>query len=149
MCFHPVEDAENVYRQFRDWAVTAPDEISALIGCTTLPASEHTPPEIHNTPFIVTGAVYSGDPEEGMKVIQPLRDIGTPLADISGPLPFVGVQSAFDEFFQRGTLRSYWKSTFVEELTDPILDIIVTMPATVRMTGSSWSRSSWAAPSTA
>ena len=93
--FHPVEDAENVYRQFRDWAKTAPDEISAFIGCTTLPASEHTPPEIHNTPFIVTGAVYSGDPEEGMKIIQPLRDIGTPLVDISGPLPFVGVQSRF------------------------------------------------------
>ncbi|MFC5730910.1 MULTISPECIES: FAD-binding oxidoreductase [Nocardioides] len=123
--FHPVEDAENVYRQFRDWARKAPDEISALIGCTTLPASEHTPPEIHNKPFIVTGAVYSGDPEEGMKVIQPLRDIGNPLADISGPLPFVAVQAAFDEFFQRGTLRSYWKSTFVDELTDPILDIIV------------------------
>ena len=60
-----------------------------------------------------------------MKVIQPLREIGTPLADISGPLPFVGVQAAFDEFFPRGTLRSYWKSTYVEELTDPILDIIV------------------------
>jgi FAD/FMN-containing dehydrogenase len=123
--FHPVADAENVYRQFRDWARTAPDEISALIGCTTLPASEHTPPEIHNTPFIVTGAVYSGDPEEGMKIIQSLRDIGTPLVDISGPLPFVGVQSAFDEFFTRGTLRSYWKSTYVEELTDPILEIIM------------------------
>ena len=63
-CVPSVEDAENVYRQFRDWAKTAPDEISTFIGCTTLPASEHTPPEIHNTPFIVTAAVFSGDPEE-------------------------------------------------------------------------------------
>jgi FAD/FMN-containing dehydrogenase len=123
--FHPVADAENVYRQFRDWAETAPDEISALIGCTTLPASENLPPELHNTPLIVTGAVYSGDPEEGMKIIQPLREIGTPLTDISGPLPFVGVQAAFDEFFKRGTLRSYWKATYVQELTDQVLDIIV------------------------
>ena len=123
--FHPVEDAENVYRQFRDWADHAPDEISSLIGCTTLPASEHTPPEIHDRPFIVTGAVYAGDVEEGLRIIQPLREIGTPLADISGPLPFVGVQAAFDEFFQRGSLRSYWKSTYVDALTDPILDIIV------------------------
>lgn len=123
--FHPVSDAENVYRKFRDWAETVPDEISSLIGCTTLPASEHTPPEIHGVPMIVTAAVYSGDIEEGMRVIQPLREIGTPLVDISGPLPFVAVQAAFDEFFQRGALRSYWKSTFVESLTDPILDIIV------------------------
>jgi FAD/FMN-containing dehydrogenase len=122
--FHPVEDADNVYRKFRDWAGTVPDEISALIGCTTLPSSENIPPEIQNTPFIVTGAVHAGDPEEGMKVIQPLREIGNPIADISGPLPFVGVQAAFDEFFRRGTLRSYWKSTYVEELTDPIIDII-------------------------
>ena len=70
--FHPVEDAENVYRKFRDWAGTVPDEISALIGCTTLPSSENIPPEIQNTPFIVTGAVYAGDPEEGMKVIETL-----------------------------------------------------------------------------
>ena len=123
--FHPVEDAENVYRRFRDWAVAAPDEVSAFIGCTTLPASEHTPPEIHDTPFVVTGALYVGDPDEGMRVLQPLREIGTPLADISGPLPFVAVQSAFDEFYRRGTLRSYWKATFVDELTDQIIDILV------------------------
>ena len=99
---------------------------------------EHTPPGIDYTPFIATGAVYSGDPEEGMKVIEPLRDIGTLLVDISGPLPFVGVQSAFDEFFQRGTLRSYWKATYVEELTDPILEIIVDqVPATDRASGPS------------
>jgi len=123
--FHPVSDAENVYRKYRDWAATVPDEISSMIGCTTLPASEHTPPEIHNTPFIVTGAVYAGDAAEGMRIIQPLREIGTPLVDISGPLPFAGVQAAFDEFFKRGTLRSYWKSTYVEALTDAVLDIVV------------------------
>jgi FAD binding domain/Berberine and berberine like len=123
--FHPVDDAENVYRQFRDWMKSAPGDVSALIGCTTLPASDLTPPPIHNTPFIVTAAVFPGDPEEGMKVIQGLRDIGTPLADISGPIPFEGVQGAFNPFFQRGTLRSYWKSTYIEELTDTVLDIIV------------------------
>lgn len=122
--FHPVSDAANVYRQFRDWADTVPDEISALIGCTTLPSTDHLPPEVQNTPFVVTGAVYSGDPEEGMRIIQPLREIGTPLADISGPLPFVGVQGAFDEFFKRGTLRSYWKATYVEELTDEVIDVV-------------------------
>jgi len=40
-------------------------------------------------------------------------------------MPFAAVQQAFDEFFRRGTLRSYWKSTFVNELTDEIVDILV------------------------
>lgn len=45
-----------------------------MTGCTTLPASPNLLPELHNTPFIVTGAVYSGDPEEGMRIVQP-RDL--------------------------------------------------------------------------
>jgi FAD/FMN-containing dehydrogenase len=123
--FYPVESAPEVWRGFRDWAARAPNEVSAFCGCTTLPASEHTPPEIHNTPFVVIGAVYSGDVDEGMAVLQPLRELGTPLTDISGPIPFTAVQAAFDEFFARGTLRSYWKSTNLDELTDEALDIIV------------------------
>ena len=123
--FYPVAQAAQVWRGFRDWAATAPDEVTALTGCTTLPASEHTPQEIHNTPFIVVGAVYNGDPAVGMKVLQPLRELGTPLADITQPMPFAAVQQAFDEFFKRGTLRSYWKSTYVNELTDKIIDILV------------------------
>ena len=57
-------------------------------------------------------------------MLQPLREFGTPLADISQIMPFGSVQQAFDEFFQRGTLRSYWKSTFVSELTDEMIDIL-------------------------
>ena len=122
--FYPADQAAQVWRKFRDWAATAPDEVTAMTGCTTLPASPNTPPEIHNTPFIVVGAVYNGDPEVGMKVLQPLRELGTPLADITQPMPFSAVQGAFDEFFERGTLRSYWKSTYVNELTDEIIDIL-------------------------
>jgi FAD/FMN-containing dehydrogenase len=122
--FYPVADAANVWRGFRDWAASVPDEVSAFCGSTTLPVSEHIPPEIHDTPFVVVGGVYAGEAEKGMTVLQPLRELGTPLADISGPLPFVGVQAAFDPFFARGMLRSYWKSTYLNELTDEALDIV-------------------------
>lgn len=122
--FYPMADAAGVLRGYRDFMANAPDEVTVLAALTTLPASEHTPPEIHDTPFIVTGAVYAGDVEEGMKVLQPLRELGTPLADISDPLPFVGVQQAFDEFFQRGVLRSYWKSTYLSELSDEAVDLV-------------------------
>jgi FAD/FMN-containing dehydrogenase len=123
--FYPVADAARVWRGFRDWAAHAPDEVTALCGCTTLPASEHIPPEIHDTPFVIVGGIYAGDHDKGMAVMQPLRELGTPLADISGPLPFTAVQAAFDPFFVRGTLRSYWKSTYVSQLSDEVLDIVV------------------------
>jgi FAD binding domain-containing protein/berberine-like enzyme len=122
--FYPVVDAVQVWRGFRDWASAAPDEVSALCACTTLPAHEALPPQIHDTPFIVVGAVYTGDPDDGMKVMEPLRSLATPLVDISQPLPFTAVQAAFDPFFVRGTLRSYWKSTYLHELSDEVIDLL-------------------------
>jgi hypothetical protein len=98
--------------------------VSALFGCTTLPAHEALPPQIHDTPFVVVGGVYAGDPEEGMRVMQPLRDLANPLVDISQPMPFSVVQTAFDPFFARGTLRSYWKATYLHELTDDVVDLL-------------------------
>ena len=123
--FYAVADAGKVWRGYRDWAAGTPDEVSSFCGCTTLPASPHIPPEIHDTPFVAVGAVYAGDPEEGMKLFQPARELATPLTDISGPMPFTAVQAAFDPFFARGTLRSYWKSTYVSELNDEVLDVVV------------------------
>jgi hypothetical protein len=72
----------------------------------------------------VVAAVYSGDEEEGMSALQPLRELGTPLADISQPMPYVAVQTAFDPFFPRGHLQSYWKSLYVRELSDEVIDLI-------------------------
>ena len=84
-------------RGYRNFMAGAPDEVTGLAVMTTLPPS-HTPPEIHDTPFIVTAGIYAGEVGEGMKTMQPLRELGTHLADISGPIPFVGVQTALDEF---------------------------------------------------
>jgi FAD binding domain/Berberine and berberine like len=123
--FYDVADADKVWRGYRDWAAGTPDEVSSFCGATTLPESPHIPPEIHDTPFVAVGAVFAGDREEGMRLFQPLRELATPLTDISGPLPFTAIQAAFDPFFVRGTLRSYWKSTYVAELNDDVLDIVV------------------------
>jgi FAD/FMN-containing dehydrogenase len=122
--FHPIAEAPRVLRGYRDFMAGAPDEVTGLAVMTTLPPSEHTPPGIHDTPFIVTAGVYAGDVDEGMKTMQPLRELGTHLADISGPMAFVAVQSAFDEFFQRQALRSYWKSTYLSELTEETVDLV-------------------------
>jgi hypothetical protein len=54
----------------------------------------------------------------------PLRELGTPLFDMSGPMPFTAVQAGFDPLFPRNTLRAYWKSLYLDELTDTAIDAI-------------------------
>ena len=89
-----------------------------------MPADPSLPPEVHDQHCLVIGAVYAGDADEGMKAIQPLREFGTPFADISQPMPYTVVQSAFDGFFPRQRFQSYWKSTFLKELSDDAIDLI-------------------------
>jgi FAD/FMN-containing dehydrogenase len=57
-------------------------------------------------------------------VVQPLRELATPLIDLSGPWPWVGLQSGFDALFPKGGLY-YWKSKALAELTDDAIDEIV------------------------
>lgn len=61
-----------------------------------------------------------------MARLQPLRELGTPLADLSQPMPFTAVQTAFDPLFPRNQLRAYWKSLYLDELSDDAIDTIAT-----------------------
>ncbi len=89
-----------------------------------MPAAPTLPPPIHNQACLVVGGVYAGPAEEGMKVMQPLRELGTPLADISQPMPFNGVQTAFDALFPMGKLQSYWKAQNLASLPDRAIEVI-------------------------
>jgi hypothetical protein len=90
----------------------------------SFPAAPTLPEAIHNQSCLVVGGVYVGDVDEGMKVLQPLRELGTPLADISGPTPFMAVNSAFDPLFPMGTYQSYWKAQNLDTLPDEVLAIV-------------------------
>jgi hypothetical protein len=79
---------------------------------------------VHDRPVAIVGAVYVGDVEKGMKETEPLRSLGTPLFDMSGPTPFAGVQTGFDPLFPRGEFRAYWKSQYLEELSDEAIEVL-------------------------
>jgi FAD/FMN-containing dehydrogenase len=122
--FYPLADAVDVLRKFRDFGESAPDEVSAVAFGVTLPTDPTLPPEVHERHCLVIGGVYAGDADEGMTALQPLRGLGSPLADISQPMPYTAVQSAFDGFFPRQQWQSYWKSTFLKDLSDDAIDLI-------------------------
>jgi FAD/FMN-containing dehydrogenase len=122
--FHPVAEAAAVLRGFRAFATEAPDEVTAEALAITMPAAPDLPEPVHGEPCFVVAGVYAGDPAEGMEALEPLRRLGAPLADVSTPMPFTVMQSSFDAFFPRGRLRSYWKSHYLQELSDAAIDVI-------------------------
>jgi FAD/FMN-containing dehydrogenase len=117
-------DAAKVLPLWRDYCQNAPDEVTSVALAITMPAAPTLPPAIHNQSCLVVGGVYVGPVEEGMKAMQRLRELGTPLADISQPMPFSAVQTAFDGLFPMGKLHSYWKAQNLASLPDQAIEVI-------------------------
>jgi FAD binding domain-containing protein/berberine-like enzyme len=122
--FYRGADAAQILPRWRDYCLNAPDEVTSVAVAITMPAAPTLPPSIHNQPCLVIGGVYAGAPEDGMKTMQPLREFATPLADISQPMPFQVVQTAFDPIFPMGKLQSYWKAQNLASLPDRAIEII-------------------------
>jgi FAD/FMN-containing dehydrogenase len=122
--FYPVEEIAEILRGWRAYTAGAPDEVTSVIVTITFPADPEMPEAVHDRPVAIVGGVYAGDPEQGLEVMAPLRRLGTPLFDMSGPTPFTQVQSGFDPLFPRNTLRAYWKSQYLDALPDEAIDVI-------------------------
>jgi FAD/FMN-containing dehydrogenase len=68
--------------------------------------------------------MYAGPADEGERALRPLRELGEPLADLSGRMTYVEAQRVYDPDYPAGH-RYYWKSTNLPALTDEVVDVLV------------------------
>jgi FAD/FMN-containing dehydrogenase len=113
--FYPIESGRRALEYYRDFTMTAPDEISSFAILGTVPEAEAWPREFHGKRFVLFLGVHSGDTEAGAAALQPFREFEEPFLDISGTMPYVEVQKFFDEDYPKGA-RYYWKSSYVKAL---------------------------------
>jgi FAD/FMN-containing dehydrogenase len=114
---HSFADAPELFRFFTDFVAGAPDELS--VTASTFPAPPGLPIASEMTGELVTvlAVCYAGDPTEGERVLAPLRSFGRPLADLVTTMPYTALQSGSDAAYPNGR-RNYWKSHFVDDITD-------------------------------
>ncbi|OUL77808.1 FAD-binding oxidoreductase [Paraburkholderia hospita] len=115
LVLYPREQAGAVLRHYRDFMPSAPEELTAYTGLISTP---------DGNPAVGVIACYCGDLAEGERVLAPLRAFGTPMVDTVKPMPFMVMQQMLQESFPDDTYN-YWKSTFLSEMTDEVLDVIV------------------------
>ena len=123
-----LEDAPAVLRKYRAFAHALPDEMGPQALFWSVPAVDDFPAELHGKPIVAVQVVYAGDPDKGERLLQPVLEWAPPLLDLSGRMPYVVMQSAFDAFFPPG-LHYYWKSLLLNELSDAAIDAIVQVAA--------------------
>lgn len=124
--FYPLDQARSILAGWRDFMATAPEEVSSIALLWGVPEHEPFPAAHHGAPVVVVAAPYAGPVAEGESVLQPLRELGQPLIDLSGPWPWLGLQSGFDDLFPKGEFH-YWKSRGIAELDDATIDTIATL----------------------
>jgi FAD/FMN-containing dehydrogenase len=120
--FWPMEDSGKVLRFYRDWVAEAPDELMTIVVHRKAPPLPFVPQELHGKPVVMVVCCWVGDLEEGERFIKPLREFGSPVADVCAPKPFETHQAMFDPSFPPGRWY-YMRSCDVAELTDEVIDI--------------------------
>ncbi len=119
---YPFDEAASLLRFYRDFMATAPDEFQCYPFMFRVPPVEPFPEEFHGQP-VIDFVVYHLDPDAG-EVIRPFRDLGSPILDVVGPLPYVDLQQSFDANLPAGQ-RYYSKSHDYAVLSDETIDAVV------------------------
>jgi FAD/FMN-containing dehydrogenase len=115
LVIHPLDQAVELIGFYEEFTQTSPDEFGSMAVFVTSPEGERV---------VAIAVCYNGPVEEGERVLRPLREFGTPLADVISPMSYAQVQGMLDEGFPPG-LQNYWKSNFLKGLDDTAIKMIV------------------------
>jgi FAD/FMN-containing dehydrogenase len=121
---YPIEDAARVLAGWRDAVAGAPDELSTAGLIWSLPAVEELPEHLRGLPYVGVAGMWAGDPDAGELATRRLRELATPLLDMSGPVAYLDFQRSLDPFFPAGA-RRYWKALYLDGLSDASVDTTV------------------------
>ena len=121
---HAFCDAPEVFRFFADFVTDAPDELS--VTASTFRASPGMPiaPEMYGELVTMLAVCWVGDLAAGERALRPLRRFGNPLADLVAPMLYTTLQSGSDAAYPNGQ-RNYWKSHYVDEITDAAIATVI------------------------
>lgn len=128
---YPFDEARDMLRFYRDFTASVPDELTVYAGL--VPA-----PDGSGTKLAVLILCHCGDMSDGEAAVRPVKDFGSPVMDMVGPLTYCQMNGLLDESYPRGA-RNYWKSRFLTELSEDAIDAMIesfaNSPATINGSG--------------
>ncbi len=114
---HPFDRAPDVLRFYRDLTAELPDEVMAFGALVHAPDGSGTK----------LAAIVLCDcrpPGTDDTVIEKTKSFGAPIMDALGPMPYPASNQLMDAGYPKGAFN-YWKSSFLESLSDEAIDDMV------------------------
>ncbi len=112
--FHPIEAARDLFRFFGEVGPTLPETVGCMAALVTSP---------EGIPLAALVPVYAGPLDRGEDALRPLRQFGSPVANLVAPTPYQTAQTMFDAAFPTGH-RNSWKSSFLRGLDDAAIAVM-------------------------
>jgi FAD/FMN-containing dehydrogenase len=122
MMLWPVEDSARVYKAWRDWTETAPDEVTSMARMIQFPPFPDVPEPLRGRHMMVISAAFLGSAEAGAELLQPLRDLA-PEMDMFGPMPQEGLMRLHGDPEAPSAFAS--DHALIDELPDEAIDALV------------------------
>ncbi len=124
LLLYPLEQAREVLHFYREYAASAPPELTTMAVLRMAPAAPFLPKHLHGAPVIGIAVCHAGSLEDGEQVLRPLKQFGAPLADVIEPKPYVRHQTLLDAASPNGR-HYYWKSEYLPGLSDAALETVI------------------------
>ena len=114
------ESAPEVLEFFRRTVAEAPRELTLVGLMRKAPPVPWLDKDVHGQLIVMVLACWSGKPEEGEKVLAPLKAIGKPVGSVLQRRPYVTLQALLDATQPKGR-RYYWKSEYLPGVDSDVL----------------------------
>jgi len=114
---HPVQNARDVLRFFRETCSTLPDEMMMAAGLVTAPDGS-------GAKLAAMLAAHCGSLAQGEAAVKPIKAFGPPVMDGMGPISYSAQNGLLDAALPKGALN-YWKSHFLTDLSDDAINAMV------------------------
>jgi hypothetical protein len=121
---HPMDGAGEVLRFYRDFLPGTPEQFVCWFVLRKAPPLPFLPPEWHGREILALAMCWSGDLAEGERVAAPIREFGSPIADVVAPHSYVEWQKVLDPLLTPG-FRNYWKSHDFTQVSDELIDTLL------------------------
>jgi FAD binding domain/Berberine and berberine like len=119
--FWDLSDAREVLEWFGEFMPGASEDLYGFFAFLRPQPADPFPVDLHGK--VLCGIIwcYSGPPERAEAAFKPIREFRKPILEVVGPMPYIAMQSLFDDLVPSG-LQWYWKGHFVNRPTGEAID---------------------------
>ena len=117
------QHAAEVLHAYRSWAETLPEEMTASVALLRLPPLDIVPEPLRGQFTVHVRIAYLGSPEDGARLLAPIREVAPVIVDTVTDMPFTDVGAVHAE--PTSPLPAYEASTRLSEFNEAAVDAIL------------------------